>query len=91
MLSVEATSRTKEDISPAFVIALLHDRGLSLRSLAAQHGYAPTTFSTALRVSYPAVEKIIASALDSTPEKLWPIRAARRASRNERQRGELRR
>jgi len=89
MIKGDSAQAEIADISPAFIIALLHDRGLSLRSLARQHGYSPRTFSTALRISYPRVEELIAAALDSTPEKLWPIRVASRAARS-RKRGESR-
>jgi Ner family transcriptional regulator len=72
---------TSADLHPAFVIALLHERGLSLRRLAIRHGYKPRTFSDALYRDYPRVEKLIADALQRKPEEIWPVRIAARRRR----------
>ena len=72
------------DIDPAFIVALLHQQGNSLRKLAISHGYSPRTFSTALYRSYPAIEAIIAHALGRTVAELWPSRVSKRESRRKR-------
>jgi Ner family transcriptional regulator len=72
------------DLSPAFVIALLHDKGLSLRRLALSKGYRPRTLSNALYRDYPRAERLIAKALGKRPEDLWPARIAARRQRHKR-------
>lgn len=72
------------DLDPAFIVALLHQQGDSLRKLAISHGYSSRTFSTALYRSYPKIEAIIAKALGRTVVELWPQRVAKRAARRKR-------
>ena len=66
------------DMSPAMIVAHLHERGCSLRGLARAHGLNHTTLAQALRGSYPASERIIAAALRMRPQQIWPSRYARR-------------
>jgi lambda repressor-like predicted transcriptional regulator len=76
------TSASREaDIDPAFIVALLHQQGNSLRRLAVANGYSPRTFSTALYRSYPKIEAIIAKALGRSVVELWPERVRKRESR----------
>jgi len=58
----------------ADIVAALHKRGLSLSALSRQHGLASRTLSNAFERHYPRAEKIIAEALETTPETLWPER-----------------
>lgn len=60
----------------ADIVAALHKRGLTLASLSRSHGLAPRTLNNALERHYPRAERIIAGALDTTPETLWPERYA---------------
>jgi Ner family transcriptional regulator len=76
--------RKSMDISPAYLIAMLHERGLSLRQIARQNDCAPTTLSACLRVPYPRAEKLIAAALGVRVEDLWPVRVERRRLRAKR-------
>lgn len=60
----------------ADIIAALHKQGLSLSSLSRQHGLASRTLNNAFERHYPRAEKIIADALGTTPEFIWPQRYA---------------
>jgi lambda repressor-like predicted transcriptional regulator len=63
------------DWHPADILAALHKRGITLRALAAQHGFtSSSTLSAAMVRSYPANEKRIAEALDIHPKSIWPSR-----------------
>ncbi|MCE4179347.1 transcriptional regulator, partial [Escherichia coli] len=52
----------------ADIVAALHKRGLSLSALSRQHGLASRTLNNAFERHYPRAEKIIAEALNTTPE-----------------------
>ena len=60
----------------ADIVAALHKRGLSLSALSRQHGLASRTLSNAFERHYPRAEQIIADALGTTPESIWPQRYA---------------
>lgn len=62
------------DWHPADVLAGLKKRGLSLAGLSVANGYHPTAAGKALKRSWPALESIIAAALDLTPAEIWPSR-----------------
>ena len=62
------------DWHPADVLAALKKRGLSLAGLSVANGYHPTAAGKALKQSWPAMEQLIASALDLTPQAIWPSR-----------------
>lgn len=46
----------------------------SMVALARTHGMDPSVIKRALRVPYPKVEAVIAAALGSRPEDIWPSR-----------------
>jgi Ner family transcriptional regulator len=62
------------DWHPADVLASLKKQGLSLAGLSVANGYHPTAAGKALRRSWPAMELIIAAALNRTPREIWPTR-----------------
>lgn len=62
------------DWHPADVQAELKKRGHSLAGLSVAHGYHPTAAGKALKRSWPALEGIIAGALDMDPALIWPTR-----------------
>jgi Ner family transcriptional regulator len=62
------------DWHPADVLAALKKRGQSLAGLSVAHGYHPTAAGKALKRPWPAIEAIIAAALDRAPEDIWPSR-----------------
>lgn len=63
------------DWTRAQVIAALHDRNISLVSLAEAHGLkGSSSMSIALSRNYPVGEKRIADALGLHPMKIWPSR-----------------
>ncbi|HGO6084286.1 TPA: transcriptional regulator [Enterobacter cloacae] len=65
----------------ADIVAALHKRGLTLAALSRSHGLAPRTLNNALERHYPRAERIIADALETTPESLWPERYALKSVR----------
>lgn len=63
------------DMHRADIVAALHKRGWSLRSLAKHHGYkTPTALGNALDRKWPKGEALIAAAIGKTPESIWPTR-----------------
>jgi Ner family transcriptional regulator len=71
-----ARPETRTDWHPADIAAALKKRGLSLANLSLSYGYHHTAVGKALKQPWPAVERIIAAALDCTPQDLWPSRYA---------------
>lgn len=66
----------KEDWHPADVAAALKKtpEKWSLRQLSLEFGYYQNAASYTLRHPWPAVEAIIASALQISPAEIWPTR-----------------
>ncbi|MFV5906027.1 helix-turn-helix domain-containing protein [Klebsiella oxytoca] len=56
------------------IVAALHKRGLTMRGLSEKAGLRPDTLKNALDRSYPKGERIIAQALDTKPQNIWPSR-----------------
>ncbi|MEZ3140829.1 transcriptional regulator [Citrobacter braakii] len=56
------------------IVAALHKRGLTMRTLSEEAGLSPDTLKNALVRPYPKAERIIAHALDSEPHDIWPSR-----------------
>lgn len=54
----------------------LEIRGLSLKKISEDAGYSSGVAKKALNdsITFPTAEKLIADALDTTPEALWPNR-----------------
>jgi Ner family transcriptional regulator len=74
LYSSRPEDKDSPDWHPADVLAALKKRGLTLAGLSVANGYHPTAAGKALRQSWPAVEKLIADALDVLPEQIWPSR-----------------
>ncbi|MGX9522457.1 helix-turn-helix domain-containing protein [Vibrio mediterranei] len=68
------TSKKRQDMPREYIIAELQMRKLSLSSLGKSHGLSRHTLKNALDKPYPKAEKIIAKALEMTPEEIWPSR-----------------
>lgn len=64
----------QQDMHPADLKALLEKRGLSLAQVSRAAGYSPTAAGRALRTPWPALEEVIAEALDLEPMQIWPSR-----------------
>jgi len=74
----------KSDWHKADIVAALKKRGTSLAQLSRDSGLASGTLANALIRPWPKGEQIIASALDLSPDHIWPSRMqARRAKLNE--------
>ncbi|EEJ8591164.1 transcriptional regulator [Salmonella enterica subsp. enterica] len=65
---------TQPDWHPADIIAALRKRGTSLAALSRNAGLASATLANALHRRWPKGEKMIADALEVTPEQIWPSR-----------------
>ena len=64
---------------PADVIAALRKRGTSLRQIAHAHKYSH--INRVLTSPWLAAEQLVAKALDTRPEQIWPSRYVNPASR----------
>ena len=59
----------------------LGKRGLSMADLARQNNIAPSTLREVFRkIGYHKGERIVADALDMTPEQIWPSRHAKKTA-----------
>ncbi|RZN51783.1 helix-turn-helix transcriptional regulator [Escherichia sp. E13S3] len=58
----------------ADIIAGLRKRGTSLAEVSRSAGLASATLANALTRSWPRGEKLIADALETSPEIIWPSR-----------------
>lgn len=70
--------RRKEDQNadwhPADIKAALEKRGLTLRQLSVQAGYAEDSLKSVLRTPCRPYQQIVAKALDVPPDVIWPSR-----------------
>lgn len=64
----------QEDWHPAFTVYRLRLKGLSLRRLARLNGYAQGSATLVMRVAWPKIERLVASAIGVTPQEIWPSR-----------------
>lgn len=62
------------DWHPADVLAALKKRGQSLAGLSVANGYHPTAAGKALKQPWPAMERLIATAIGMQPQAIWPTR-----------------
>lgn len=62
------------DWHSADIIAALKKRGITLSAVSRKAGLASTTLTNALVRHWPKGERLIAEALDVTPEQIWPSR-----------------
>lgn len=58
----------------ADIIAALKKRGTSLAALSREVGLSSSTLANALTRPWPKGESIIAQALNTSPERIWPNR-----------------
>lgn len=49
-------------------------RGITVTGLGSRNGYDRTAVGKALRRPWPAVERIVAAALELHPKEIWPSR-----------------
>ncbi len=64
----------KQDWHPADIIAALKRKGTSLSALSRESGLASSTLANALTRRWPKGERLIAQALNVSPEEIWPSR-----------------
>ncbi|GKW32875.1 transcriptional regulator [Pectobacterium carotovorum subsp. carotovorum] len=64
----------EQDWHPADIIAALKKRGTSLSAVSRNAGLASSTLANALKRHWPKGERLIAEALGSSPEHVWPSR-----------------
>ena len=63
-----------QDWHPADIIASLRKKGTSLAALSRESGLASSTLANALTRHWPKGERLIAEALNTQPEQIWPSR-----------------
>jgi Ner family transcriptional regulator len=63
-----------QDWHRADIKAALEKRGLSLARLARLNGYARSSTVMALHHPWPKMERIIAGAIGTPPQQIWPSR-----------------
>ncbi len=73
-----AKKAAPEDWHRADIVAALRKAGWSLRRLSLYHGYAPGSLGQALKRRWPRAERLIADAIGTAPESIWPTRYARK-------------
>lgn len=62
------------DWHSADIIAALKKRGTTLSAVSRNAGLASSTLTNALVRHWPKGERLIAQALEVTPEQIWPSR-----------------
>ena len=77
-----AKKASLQDWHPADIVAALRKQGWSLRRLSAHHGYSPYALKNALALPWPRGEWLIAEALGTRPERIWPSRYDRHGNPN---------
>ncbi|MBD2812305.1 helix-turn-helix domain-containing protein [Xenorhabdus sp. Vera] len=68
----------KKDWHSADIIAELKKRGTTLSEVSRDAGLASSTLANALQRHWPKGERLIATALERTPEEIWPSRYAKK-------------
>ncbi|KMJ44648.1 MULTISPECIES: helix-turn-helix transcriptional regulator [Xenorhabdus] len=68
----------KKDWHSADIIAELKKRGTTLSEVSREAGLASSTLANALQRHWPKGERLIATALERTPEEIWPSRYERK-------------
>ncbi|WP_104036671.1 helix-turn-helix domain-containing protein [Vibrio jasicida] len=79
------TSNERMDWHRADIKAELSKRGLSLAELGRRNNLSSSTVKNALDKHYKRGEEIIAEALGTKPEKIWPSRYSDESFFNERE------
>lgn len=64
----------KQDWHPADIIAAIKRKGTSLAALSRASGLASSTLANALKRRWPKGERLIAQAINVSPEEIWPSR-----------------
>ncbi len=67
-------SMVQPDWHSADIIAALKKRGTSLSAVSRNSGLASATLANALIRHWPKGERLIAEALGTAPEQIWPSR-----------------
>jgi Ner family transcriptional regulator len=62
------------DWHPADIIASLRKKGTTLAAVSREAGLASSTLANALVRHWPKGERLIAAALDKSPDEIWPSR-----------------
>ena len=68
-----------KDWHRADVISALKKAGWSMASLSRKHGLQSGTLYNVLVTHWPKGERLVAEAIGTTPEKIWPSRYARKS------------
>lgn len=75
MSKILSHSSTPIDWHRQDVMAAIRKKGTTLAELGRHHGYeSPAALYNVFKMSYPKVERIIATFLEVAPEDIWPSR-----------------
>lgn len=74
MKTKHIAKKASKDWHPADVVAALHKRGFTMRTLAAKHHVSPPAVTKALRERNLPSEKRIADAIGVPAKVIWPSR-----------------
>lgn len=90
-----AKKPTLSDWHAADVVAAVRKAGWSLRRLSIKNDYHAQSLQLALRKPWPRAERLIAKAIGTTPQSIWPTRYHQdgrpKSGRNERGIGRVKR
>lgn len=78
MNTLNNPKKAAEDWHRADIVAALHKKGWSLRQLSRHAGLSEGALNNALNRPWPKAERIIAAAIGTSPETIWPARYAKR-------------
>ncbi|MCW2475809.1 MULTISPECIES: helix-turn-helix transcriptional regulator [unclassified Symbiopectobacterium] len=73
----------QQDWHPADIIAGLKKKGTTLAAVSRQAGLASSTLGNTLLRHWPKGERLIAEALHTRPEAIWPSRYLNRQRRKD--------
>ncbi|MCW3479704.1 helix-turn-helix domain-containing protein [Neisseriaceae bacterium JH1-16] len=77
-MNTSSAAKKTADWHRADIVAALHKKGWSLRRLSLEAGLSAGALNNALDRPWPKAERIIAAAIEETPETIWPSRYEKR-------------
>ena len=67
-------AKSRSNMHPENIKAAIRIGGQTMAALSRKNGYQASAVRKTLRQPWPAVEKIIASAIGKKPQEIWPSR-----------------
>lgn len=79
-IEVSRMGYSNTDWHSADVKCALEKAGTNLAKLARENNLAPSTLRNVFRVRIPKYERIIADAIGTTPDQIWPSRYGKKCA-----------